>query len=81
MNDILRIARLKIALQRAFLGRAILIFTIYNLSHGLSRWLDTEKKQFSRAEQRRLFFKISKGINYKPTSGPVGFIFLRLGLR
>ena len=27
MNDILRIARLKIALQRAFLGRAILIFT------------------------------------------------------
>ena len=28
MNDILRIARLKIALQRAFLGRAILIFTL-----------------------------------------------------
>ena len=28
MNDLLRIARLKIALQRAFLGRAILIFTI-----------------------------------------------------
>ena len=27
MNDVLRIARLKIALQRAFLGRAILIFT------------------------------------------------------
>ena len=27
MNDKLRIARLKIALQRAFLGRAILIFT------------------------------------------------------
>ena len=27
MNDILRIARLRIALQRAFLGRAILIFT------------------------------------------------------
>ena len=31
MNDVLRIARLKIALQRAFLGRAILIFTIHNL--------------------------------------------------
>ena len=29
MNDVLRIARLKIALQRAFLGRAILIFTVY----------------------------------------------------
>ena len=29
MNDVLRIARLKIALQRAFLGRAILIFTIW----------------------------------------------------
>ena len=29
MNDVLRIARLKIALQRAFLGRAILIFTIH----------------------------------------------------
>ena len=28
MNDTLRIASLKIALQRAFLGRAILIFTI-----------------------------------------------------
>ena len=28
MNDVLRIARLKIALQRTFLGRAILIFTI-----------------------------------------------------
>ena len=28
MNDVLRIARLKIALQRAFLGRAILIFTV-----------------------------------------------------
>ena len=28
MNDVLRIARLKIALQRAFLGRAILIFTL-----------------------------------------------------
>ena len=27
MNDVLRIAHLKIALQRAFLGRAILIFT------------------------------------------------------
>ena len=27
MNDILRIARLRIGLQRAFLGRAILIFT------------------------------------------------------
>ena len=27
MNDVLRIARLKIALQRAFLGRAILLFT------------------------------------------------------
>ena len=27
MIDVLRIARLKIALQRAFLGRAILIFT------------------------------------------------------
>ena len=27
MNDVLRIACLKIALQRAFLGRAILIFT------------------------------------------------------
>ena len=30
MNDVLRIARLKIALQRAFLGRAILIFTALN---------------------------------------------------
>ena len=30
MNDVLRIARLKIALQRAFLGRAILIFTVSN---------------------------------------------------
>ena len=29
MNDVLRIARLKIALQRAFLGRAILIFTLF----------------------------------------------------
>ena len=29
MNDVLRIARLKIALQRAFLGQAILIFTCY----------------------------------------------------
>ena len=29
MNDVLRIARLKIALQRAFLGRAILIFTSF----------------------------------------------------
>ena len=28
MNDILRIACLRIALQRAFLGRAILIFTL-----------------------------------------------------
>ena len=28
MNDVLRIARLKIALQMAFLGRAILIFTM-----------------------------------------------------
>ena len=28
MNDVLRISRLKIALQRAFLGRAILIFTM-----------------------------------------------------
>ena len=27
MNEVLRIALLKIALQRAFLGRAILIFT------------------------------------------------------
>ena len=27
MNDVLRIAHLKIALQRAFLGQAILIFT------------------------------------------------------
>ena len=29
MNDVLRIARLKIALQRAFLGRAIIIFTFF----------------------------------------------------
>ena len=29
MNDILRIARLKIALQRAFLGRAILRVTLF----------------------------------------------------
>ena len=28
MNDVLRIARLKIAPQRAFLGRAIMIFTL-----------------------------------------------------
>ena len=28
MNDVLRIARLKIALQRAIIGRAILIFTL-----------------------------------------------------
>ena len=39
MNDVLRIARLKIALQRAFLGRAILLFTkhkfiIYKLKVG-----------------------------------------------
>ena len=33
MNDILRIARLKIALQRAFLGRAILIFTFRGRDH------------------------------------------------
>ena len=32
MNNVLRIARLKIALQRAFLGRAILIFTFTNMS-------------------------------------------------
>ena len=35
MNDILRIARLKIALQRAFLGRAILIFTVLNMRIGV----------------------------------------------
>ena len=28
MNEVLRVARLKIALQGAFLGRAILIFTV-----------------------------------------------------
>ena len=28
MNEVLRVARLKIALQRAFLRRAILIFTV-----------------------------------------------------
>ena len=33
MNDVLRIARLKIALQRAFLGRAILIFTMQPISN------------------------------------------------
>ena len=31
MNYVLRIVRLKIALQRAFLGRAILIFTAINV--------------------------------------------------
>ena len=33
------------------------------------------EKQFSRAEQRRLFVKSSKRINYKPTLGKVVFIF------
>ena len=35
MNDVLRIARLKIALQRAFLGRAILIFTGCSFFHSI----------------------------------------------
>ena len=34
MNDVLRIARLKIALQRAFLRRAILIFTACSVNVG-----------------------------------------------
>ena len=43
MIDVLRIARLKIALQRAFLGRAILIFTLKNMQlwglvHPLKNW-------------------------------------------
>ena len=33
MNDVLRIACLKIALQRAFLRRAILIFTQKSIQH------------------------------------------------
>ena len=37
MNDVLRIARLKIALQGAFLGRAILIFTLMFDEGGLRR--------------------------------------------
>ena len=36
MNDILRIARLKIALQRAFLGRAILRVIKKNINHSIA---------------------------------------------
>ena len=40
MNDVLRIARLKIALQRAFPGRAILIFT-WNASISQKKGIST----------------------------------------
>ena len=44
MNDILRIARLRIALQRAFLGRAILRVIVFGESlvgakHEVKDWL------------------------------------------
>ena len=41
MNDVLRIARLKIALQRAFLGRAILIFTVGTIHQKAVHELDS----------------------------------------
>ena len=51
MNDILRIARLKIALQRAFLGRAILIFTNMNIS--INKY-DHRKTKFVLASENKV---------------------------
>ena len=49
MNDVLRIARLKIALQRAFLGRAILrVIQKKDLSKAVSGSVKTLAKRTSK---------------------------------
>ena len=52
MNDVLRIARLKIALQRAFLGRAILIFT--ELLRGFVKVLCIFRSSFAKQTKLKL---------------------------
>ena len=52
MNDVLRIARLKIALQRAFLGRAILRVIVKSVENAIfcvkSVKIYTGQKKFTR---------------------------------
>ena len=63
MNDVLKIARRKIALQRAFLGRAILLFTknikIPRKSSSIQMW-----SQASPSRYRRWPSLIIQGSNY-----------------
>ena len=73
MNDILRIARLRIALQRAFLGRAILIFTFNTCLEKFAKKSSNFVRYSSESKKERVVSQIiyNRQHNTKPLSEKV----------